>query len=169
MLLTLQQLVSRLSFRQLQIFQAVYQQKGYRKAAERLGLTQPAVSSQIRRLEDALGHPLFEYVGRKLYCTQAGERLARCIEDIFEQLSNLQSDLHKLSGQLSGDLRISAVNTVQYVVPYLLRGFLQQFPSVNIKVRVVNRARAIDRLNNNTDDLIIMGMVPSERPLTALP
>jgi DNA-binding transcriptional LysR family regulator len=57
MALSLQQLVSRLSFRQMQVFQAVYQHKGYRKAAEYLGLTQPAVSSQMRHLENALEQP----------------------------------------------------------------------------------------------------------------
>jgi DNA-binding transcriptional LysR family regulator len=167
--LTLTQLVNRLSFRQLQIFEAVYRLKGYGKAADSLGLSQPAVSSQIRRLEEALDEPLFEYIGRKLYCTQAGERVARCISVIFAQLSNLQSDLHTLKGQLSGQLRLSAVNTVQHVLPFLLKGFLEQHPAVNIKVSVVNRTIALERLSENTDDLVLMAMVPSERPLTSLP
>jgi len=82
---------------------------------------------------------------------------------------NLQSDLYALKGELSGDLRISVVNTVQYVIPYLLKGFLALFPAVNINVNVVNRATALERLNKNTDDLVVMAMVPNERPLTAIP
>jgi DNA-binding transcriptional LysR family regulator len=169
MSLSLQQLISRLSFRQLQVFLAVYQQQGYRKAAESLGLTQPAVSSQIRKLEDVLGQPLFEYVGRKLYCTRAGERVAEGINAIFDQVQHLQSDLHSLQGRLSGDLRLSVVNTVQYVVPYLLKGFLQMHPAVNVNVRVVNRAKALEQLNSNTDDLVMMGLVPNDRSLSSLP
>ena len=167
--LTLQQLLSRLSFRQMQVFLAVYQQQGYRRAAEMLGLTQPAVSSQIRKLEDALGQPLFEFVGRKLYCTRAGEHVAERIQEIFEQVQHLQSDLHNLRGQLSGELRLSAVSTAQYAIPYVLQGFVQHYPAVNVKLGVMNRASAIEQLNKNTDDLVVMGLVPNDRSLSSLP
>lgn len=167
--LTLQQLLSRLSFRQMQVFQAVYQQQGYRKAAETLGLTQPAVSSQIRKLEQALGQPLFEYVGRRLYCTRAGEHVAERIQAMFEQVAHLQSDLHSLQGRLSGELNLCAVSTAQYAVPHLLQNFLALHPAVNVNLKVVNRARAIELLSQNTDDLVFMGLVPSDRSLASLP
>lgn len=169
MSLSLQQLLNRLSFRQLQIFQAVYEHKGYRKASEVLGLTQPAVSSQIRKLEEAVEAPVFEYIGRTLYCTPAGERIAACIGQMFGQLSDLQSELHALKGRLSGELRLCLVNTAQYVVPPLLKTFLKQYPEVKVSLHVVNRAGAIERLANNSDDLVVMGLVPSDRPLTILP
>ncbi len=169
MSLTLQQLISRLSFRQMQVFLAVYQQHGYGKGAESLGLTQPAVSSQIKKLESALGQPLFEYVGRKLYCTRAGERVAEHIEAIFEQVASLQSDLHRLEGKLSGELNLCAVSSAQYAVPHLLRGFLQLYPSVNVNLNIVNRTQAIERLNDNKEDLVIMGLVPNDRSLSSLP
>jgi DNA-binding transcriptional LysR family regulator len=169
MSLTLQQLLNRLSFRQLQVFQAVYQQQGYGRAAEALGLTQPAVSSQIRKLEQALGQPLFEYVGRQLYCTRAGEKVAERINAVFDQVALLQTDLHSLQGQLSGALSICAVSTAQYAVPHLLQDFLSLHPAVNVSLRVMNRAQAIEQLNNNTDDLVVMGLVPSDRSLASLP
>ncbi len=62
--LSIQKLANRLTFRQLQVFKAVYDLKSYSKAGDLLGLTQPAVSSQVRHLEQALGMPMFEYVGR---------------------------------------------------------------------------------------------------------
>lgn len=169
MSLSLQQLLSRLSFRQMQVFLAVYQQQGYGRAAETLGLTQPAVSSQIRKLEQALGQPLFEYVGRRLYCTRAGEQVAQRINAIFEQVQSLQTDLHSLQGQLSGELNISAVSTAQYAVPHLLQNFLSRHPAVNVNLRVMNRAMAIEQLNQNSDDLVVMGLVPSDRSLASLP
>ncbi len=167
--LSIQRLATRLTFRQLQVFLAVYEQQGYSKAGELLGLTQPAVSSQIRQLEDALNQPLFEYVGRKLYCTPAGETLALSVSRIFDEMRRLQTDLAALDGKIAGELRIAAVNTAQYVVPYLLRAFLDLHPDVQVTVRVVNRANAIQRLNDNSDDLVIMGMVPADKPLASLP
>ncbi|MCB2426647.1 LysR family transcriptional regulator [Methylophaga pinxianii] len=169
MALSLQQLLTRLSFRQMQVFQAVYQHKGYRKAAEYLGLTQPAVSSQMRHLENALEQPLFEYIGRQLYCTQAGERVASFIEAMFEQMSELQTELNLLKEELSGDLQLSVVSSAQSVVPYLLSSFLDEFPAVNVHIDVVNRAQALERLKLNIDDLVIMAMVPEGRSLSTLP
>ncbi len=167
--MNIQQLVSRLSFRQLQVFQTVYQVRGYRKAAEYLNLSQPAVSSQIKKLEQALEQPLFEYVGRTLYCTQAGEKVAEFINALFSDISRLQSDLYALKGDLSGELKISAVNTAQPVIPYLIKQFSKSFPSITVTVGVINRAQALNNLEQNNDELIIMGMVPNDRPLTVLP
>lgn len=169
MALSLQQLLSRLSFRQMQVFQAVYQHKGYRKAAEHLGLSQPAVSSQMRHLENALEQPLFEYIGRQLYCTEAGERVASFIERLFGQMSELQTELNLLREALSGDLKLSVVTSAQSVLPYLLSSFLEEFPAVNVSIEVVNRAQALERLKLNLDDLVIMAMVPESRSLSTLP
>ncbi|WP_027857771.1 LysR family transcriptional regulator [Marinobacterium jannaschii] len=167
--LSIQKLSSRLTFRQLQVFKAVYELQSYSKAGELLGLTQPAVSSQIRQLEQVLDQPLFEYVGRRLFCTAAGERLALSIGNIFTELRNLQTDLAALQGNVAGELRLVAVNTAQYVVPYLLRAFLDLHPQISVSVAVVNRATALERLHNNSDDLVIMGMVPTDKPFTSLP
>lgn len=167
--LSVQKLANRLTFRQLQVFKAVYDLRSYSQAGELLGLTQPAVSSQIRQLESGLGLPLFEYIGRKLHSTAAAERLIRAVRGIFTEVANLQSDLAALEGRVAGELRIVAVNTAQYVVPYLLRAFLDLHPEVDVKVTVVNRATAIERLSNNTDDLVIMGLVPEDKPLSSLP
>lgn len=167
--LSVHNLVSRLSLRQLQVFQAVYQQRGYGKAADLLGLTQPAVSSQIKHLEDALGQKLFEFIGRKLYSTAAGETVARSVDEVFNQLREMQNSLHAMEGQVAGDLRIAVVSTAQYIVPYLLKPFRDQHPAVNITVHVGNRARVVEQLFENRNDLVIMGIVPDDRPLSSLP
>lgn len=166
---SLQKLINRLTFRQLQVFLGVYHAASYSRAGETLGLSQPAVSSQIRQLEAALEIPVFEYVGRKLYCTAAGEALAKSINTMFDELRFLQSEVAAMKGQMAGDLNIVAVNTAQYVVPYLLKPFCELHPALNVNVRVVNRAEAIQRLNDNLDHLVIMGIVPEEKPLASLP
>ncbi|TFH73646.1 LysR family transcriptional regulator [Gammaproteobacteria bacterium LSUCC0112] len=166
---TLSQLLNRLSFRQLQVFFTVYQRKSYSRAAEELGLTQPAVSSQIRQLEHAIGQPVFEYIGKKIYVTAAGEQLSSHVSTIFADLGRFQMELATLQGQIRGELRLSAVSTAQYVVPYMLKGFLEQYPQVQVQLQVVNRAKALERLNENHDDLVIMGMVPEALALNILP
>ncbi len=166
---SIQKLISRLSLRQLQVFQAVHKLQGYSKAADLLGLTQPAVSAQIRQLESALGQKLFEYVGRTLYSTPVGEMVAKSVDVMFNQIKHLQNDIHDLEGRVSGSIRLVVVNTAQYVVPYLIRPFVDQYPEVKLSVQVVNRAQAIERLEKNNDDLTIMGLVPAGRPLNSLP
>lgn len=167
--ISVQRLASRLSFRQLQVFQTVYRLKSYSHAGVELGLTQPAVSSQIRQIEQALEQPLFEYVSRKLFCTAAGERLHTAIEVIFEQLQTLQADIGLMKGQVSGELNIAAVNTARCVVPYLLPGFMRQHPQVTVNITAINRAQAIQRLGENVDHIVVMGMVPSGKPFSSLP
>tara|TARA_B100001063_G_scaffold244918_1_gene279067 strand:+ start:55 stop:1005 length:951 start_codon:yes stop_codon:yes gene_type:complete len=169
MSLPLDQLIRRLSLRQLQVFLAVYELQGYKKAANSLGLTQPAVSAQIKQLEDTLEQPLFEYVGRKLYRTRAADRLCDCVGNLFAELKHMQIDLNAMQGQLSGDLNLCAVNTAQYVVPHLLKLFKHEFPKINVNLKVVNRAGALERMENNQDDIIIMGMVPTGKPLVSIP
>lgn len=169
MSLQLEQLIRRLSLRQLQVFLAVYELEGYKKAANSLGLTQPAVSSQIKQLEETLEQPLFEYVGRKLYRTRAADRLATCVSNVFTEINHMQIDLNAMQGQLSGDLNLCAVNTAQYVVPHILKLFKQEYPKITVNLKVVNRAGALERMDANQDDIIVMGMVPTTKPLVSIP
>lgn len=166
---SLNQLLNRLSFRQLQVFKAVVQHLNYSRAAEEMGLSQPAVSAQIRQLEQALGQPVFEYVGKRLYVTPAGEQLIKTVNTLFTDLERLQMELAELYGQVQGELRLAAVSTAQYAVPYLLESFLKAYPQVDVSLKIVNRAQAVERLNNNQDHLVIMGMVPESRNLLTLP
>src|SRR5690606_9230677 len=158
-----------LSFRQLQVFQTVCERQSYSRAAEQLGLTQPAVSAQIRQLEQSFGQRVFEYVGKQVHLTAAGEQLSVAVESIFADLERLQMELAALQGQVKGELRLAAVSTAQYVVPYLLAGFLEQYPKIDVRLQVVNRAQALERLGRNQDDLVIMGMVPESRALNIIP
>ena len=83
----------RITFRQLQVFNEVCDLRSYSRAAEEMSLTQPAVSLQIRQLEELIGQPLFDYVGKKLYLTEAAEALKLASRDIFGRLENLDMQL----------------------------------------------------------------------------
>lgn len=162
-------LASRVTLRQLQVFEAVREQRSYSRAAELLGLTQSAVSQQVKQLESMLGHPLFEYVGRRLYITAAGERVAAAAGDISRNLTNLEMQLSGLGGTPTGELNLAAVSTAQYFLPRLLADFRRHYPAVDFRLAIVNRAQILDRLAANRDDLVIMGLVPEDRALAFFP
>ena len=166
---SVQSLVNRLTFRQLQVFRSVYELNSYSRAGDMLGLTQPAVSNQIRQLEQALEQPLFEYVGRQLYSTATAKRLAQCIHAMFDEIERFQQDLSAETELISGELTLVAVSTAQHVVPYLLGAYTSLHPNVTINVKIMNRAAAIERLNESHDELTIMGLVPNDKPMFSLP
>lgn len=162
-------LASRLTFRQLQVFRCVYELNSYSRAGDMLGLSQPAVSNQIRQLEQVIEQPLFEYVGRQLYSTAIAKRLAECTHSVFNEVQRFQNDLVSETGVVSGELKLVAVTTAQYVVPYLLRAYTSLHPNVTVSLKVVNRADAITRFEQNRNELTIMGMVPSDKPMLSIP
>lgn len=159
----------RMTLRQLQIFNEVCDLRSYSRAAEEMALTQPAVSLQIRQLEELIGQPLFEYVGKKLYLTEAAEALQRASRDIFGRLESLDMQLSDMQGSLQGQLKLAIESSAKYFVPHLFAAFKQRHPEVNLTLTVVNRAQAIRRLSDNRDDLIIMSMVPQDMGLEFLP
>ncbi|GHE19865.1 LysR family transcriptional regulator [Halomonas urumqiensis] len=167
--MTTPKLLHRLTFRQLEVFQAVYEQQSYSRAAERLALTQPAVSAQIRQLEHVLEQPLFKYSGKTLHVLPAADALASSTRGIFGQVSRLQMALSDLAGTLEGELNLAAVSTAQYVVPHLLARFRARYPNVQVSLRVCNRSQALARLAQQTDDLVIMARVPEDRGLVSMP
>lgn len=164
-----QNIANRLTFRQLQVFKSVYELSSYSRAGDMLGLSQPAVSNQIRQLEQTIGQPLFEYVGRQLYSTAIAKRLAECTFSVFNEVQRFQNDLAAETGLISGELKLVAVSAAQYIVPYLLRAYSDLNPDVTISLEVVNREKAIERLEKNRDELTIMGMVPNDKPMLSIP
>ncbi|MCB8890295.1 LysR family transcriptional regulator [Vreelandella malpeensis] len=162
-------LLNRLTFRQLQVFQEVYRKRSYSRAAEQLGLTQPAVSSQIRQLEQALSEPLFKYAGKTLHTLPAADTLALSAREIIGQLARLQMNLSGLDGSIKGELNLAAVSSAQYVVPYLLARFRARYPDITLRLKVCNRSQALERLAQQRDDVVIMAMVPEDDGLSVLP
>ncbi|WP_300729895.1 LysR family transcriptional regulator [Pseudomonas sp.] len=159
----------RITFRQLQVFNEVCVLRSYSRAAEEMSLTQPAVSLQIRQLEELIGQPLFDYVGKKLYMTEAAEALQLASRDIFGRLENLDMQLSDLLGSLQGQLKLAIESSAKYFVPHLFAAFKRQHPEVNLQLTVVNRAQAVRRLSDSRDDLVIMSMVPQDMGLEFLP
>ncbi|HDZ58370.1 MAG TPA: LysR family transcriptional regulator [Pseudomonas xinjiangensis] len=159
----------RMTLRQMQVFRAVCSTLSYSRAAEDMALTQSAVSQQIRQLEEQVGLPLFEYVGRKLYLTEAANSLLEASDDIFIRLESLDMSLSTLQGSLMGELRIAVVSSIQYFTPHLLAAFRKRHPAVSFRLEVTSRGEVIQRLRDNQDDLVLMGLVPEDRALEFFP
>ena len=156
-----------LTFRQLGIFEAVARHLNYTRAAHELHLSQPAVSMQIRQLEENVGLPLFEQIGKKIYLTEAGRELAHYGRVIEQQLSEAESVLDELKGLQRGKLRISVASTANYFVPQLLAIFSRRFPTITVSLDVTNRETLLRQLGENNFDLVVMGQPPVEADVEA--
>ncbi|NOR69426.1 MAG: LysR family transcriptional regulator, partial [Methylomarinum sp.] len=159
----------RATLHQLKIFQQVAALMNYSAAANKLNLTQPAVSIQIKQLEDNIGLPLFEKIGKQVFLTSAGKELRSFCSDIFARIDNMDMKLSAMKGKLEGDFHLAAVTSAKYFTPHLLGAFHKQHSKVNLHLDVVNRSQIIQRLKDNEDDLVIMGLVPENMPLTRYP
>ncbi len=156
-----------MTLRQLTLFRAVAQHLSFTRAAAELSLTQPAVSIQIKQLENHIGTPLFEQVGKRIFLTDAGRELYAACGDIFARIEALELSLNELQGSVKGKLKLSVVTTAAYFLPYLLKPFLERYPEVKLRLNVTNRDTLLKRLSENEDDLVIMGQVPDQLNVTA--
>ena len=156
-------LIRHATLRQLQLFEAIVRLGSFTRAAEELFLTQPTVSMQIKKLADSMGLPLFEHVGRNVSPTEAGLELYESCRRIFETLANLEMKLADLKGIKRGRLRLGVITTAKYFAPEILGEFCQQYPGIEVALKVSNRDRIIERINANEDDLYIMGQAPSDQ------
>ncbi len=154
---------------QLKVFEAIARSGSFTRAAEELFLTQPTVSQQIKMLTKAVGQPLFEQIGKRLYLTDAGQEVLTVCRDISERLSQLEMILADLKGLKQGNLRLSVITTAKYFVPRLLGPFRHRYPGINISLQVTNNQRVLERLSENLDDLYILGQPPDNMDVSLRP
>jgi DNA-binding transcriptional LysR family regulator len=154
---------------QLKVFEATARHGSFTRAAEELYLTQPTVSIQVKQLTKAVGLPLFEQIGKRLYLTQAGQQLLDTCQEIFEGLGQFEMAVADLKGMKQGQLRISVITTAKYFVPRLLGPFCQRYPGIDISLEVTNHQHIQERMASNKDDLYIVSQPPSQLDLTVHP
>ncbi|MCG7927869.1 MAG: LysR family transcriptional regulator [Candidatus Thiodiazotropha taylori] len=159
----------RLTLHQLTIFAALAQHGNMTRAAKALHMSTPALSIQIKQMSDAIGMPLHEQIGRKLYLTDAGRRVEEAARDILNRLEALGSEIAELQGLEQGRLRLSIITTAKYFVPKLLGSFCQLHPAIEVSLDVANRDQCLNRLERNLDDLYIMGKYPEALAVEAVP
>lgn len=145
---------------QLKIFKVVARHLNFTRAADELFLTQPTVSIQMKQLADTVGLPLLEQVGKRTYLTDIGRELLTVCLHMFEDIAQFEMLVADMKGVKAGKLRLCVVTTAQYFVPRLLGAFCEQYPGIDITLKVSNRERLLLRMLGNEDDLYILGQSP---------
>ncbi len=145
---------------QLRIFLKITQTQSITKASKELHLTQPAVSIQLRNLQDQFDIPLTEVVGRKIFITDFGKEIAIDAENILNQVYaiNYKTLAHK--GKLAGRLKISVVSTGKYIIPYFLTDFLKHNDGVELLLDVTNKLKVVESLEKNEVDFSLVSVLP---------
>lgn len=158
-----------ITLRQLKVFIKVSELLSYTKAAEQLYMSQPAVSKQIKHLEEQVGMVLFEQVGKKIFLTEAGHELKKYAEAILNQVAEAKAHLIEMRGGYSGSLKVAVATTASSFAIDMLGQFRQLYPEVDIEFEVTNRQTLLQNLENNLVDFVIMGVPPENHQFQAEP
>jgi len=143
-----------MSDRRLKVFHAVARLLSFTKAAEALHMTQPAVTFQIRQLEEYFNTRLFDRTHNRVSLTPAGERVYEYSGRIFEIYEEMENTVRELTGEISGALTIGASTTIaEYMLPTLLGEFKARYPDINIRLRVSNTEGIVSMVEHNVIDL----------------
>lgn len=157
------------TLRQLKVFEAVARLSSYSRAADELHLTQPAVSTQIRKLEGHAGLPLFEQLGKKIYLTAAGTELLHHSHLIIRQFEEAEAAMAHFKGVSGGRLNVAVISAGDYFLPSLLVEFARRHEGVEINLSVHNRGDLLTHLGDNLTDLAVMVRPPEDADTLAEP
>lgn len=149
------------TLKQIQTFMEVARQRSVSKAAERLFVTQPAVSMQIRQLEDAFGVPLVEPLGRNIQLTAAGEAFLTYATNAMGQFKDLEALMADHVGLKKGRIDLAVVTTSKYFIPMLLVRFNKLHPGIDVQLNIDNRENILGMLARSEADLVVMGRAPT--------
>lgn len=147
---------------QLLIFSEIANSKSITRTAEKLHLTQPAVSIQLKNFQDQFSIPLTEVVGRQLYVTDFGKEIALAAKKILEEVDAINYKTSAFEGKLSGRIKISIASTGKYVMPYFLSDFMSQQSGVDLVMDVTNKAKVIRSLEKNEVDFALISVLPKK-------
>ena len=149
-----------ITLRHLSIFEAVAKHGSISRAASELHLTQPAVSMQMKQLEEQIGLPLIDQVGRRMCLTEAGQALRVHANDIAAGMVDLSASMAQFQGLERGLLRLTALSTANYFLPALIARFSARHPGVRVSLQVANREFVLSALADGNTDLAIIGQPP---------
>ncbi|MDH4120643.1 MAG: LysR substrate-binding domain-containing protein [Deltaproteobacteria bacterium] len=154
---------------QLKIFLAFGRLLNMTHAAKELHMTPAALSIQIKQLAEAVGAPLHEQTGKRLFMTETGHLVEAAARDVLLRLERLETELAEMQGLQRGVLKITIITTAKYFIPRLLGEFCTQYPGIDVALEVANRDQCLLRLSQNMDDLYIMGQVPDHLNAASIP
>jgi DNA-binding transcriptional LysR family regulator len=140
--------------RRLQVFHTVARLLSFTKAAETLHMTQPAVTFQVRQLEEHFNTRLFDRTHNRISLTDAGQRVYEYAQRIFELYDEMENAVREMTGEIRGIVLIGASTTIaEYMLPALLGDFKHKYPDVNVQLKVSNSDGIVQMVENNVIDL----------------
>jgi LysR family transcriptional regulator, low CO2-responsive transcriptional regulator len=148
------------TLRQLKVFESVARNLSFSRAAEELHLTQPAVSTQVKKLEEHAGLPLFEQLGKKIHLTAAGAEMLHASRIIIRQFEEVEETMTQFKGVSGGKLNVTVISAGDYFFPRLLVEFARRHEGVTLNFGVCNREELLEQLTDNLTDLAIMVRPP---------
>ncbi len=150
------------TLRQLKVFEAVARLLSFSRAAEELHLTQPAVSTQVKKLTDHAGLALFEQLGKKIHLTPAGVEMLHSSRVIIQQFKEVDEAMTQFKGVSGGKLNVAVISAGDYFFPRVLVEFASRHAGVTLNFGVCNREELLDQLLLNQTDLAIMVRPPQD-------
>ncbi|MDH3386710.1 MAG: LysR family transcriptional regulator [Gammaproteobacteria bacterium] len=155
-----------MSDRRLKVFHTVAKLLSFTKAAEALHMTQPAVTFQVRQLEEYFNTRLFDRTHNKVNLTAAGEKVSEFAERIFDLYAEMENSVRDLTGEISGALTIGASTTIaEYMLPALLGEFKNRYPDINLRLKVSNSEGIVSMVEHNVIDLGVVESSVSNKNL----
>ena len=135
---------------------AVYEEKSFSKAAQKLYITQPALSTAIKKVEKKIGSPIFDRSTSPIGLTPSGEVYIEAIEKLFSLEENTLNQLNNLNGLLAGRLVIGGtIFFTSFILPALLAGFSKRYPQIKMELVEGTTTQLTERLMNEEVDIII--------------
>lgn len=151
-----------LTLRQLRALAAVHRDRSVTSAAKKLHLTQPAVTLQIRNLQELAGLPLIQRTSDGMLLTDAGREVLALSERIGAAIADCATSLEMMAGKTAGRISIGAVSTSKYFVPFMISGFSKLYPNVDVSLFIGNRQEIGQALRGYDLDFAIMGRPPAD-------
>jgi LysR family transcriptional regulator, low CO2-responsive transcriptional regulator len=161
--------MSAYTLKQIKTFQKVARLQSISKAANALFVTQPAVTQQIKQLEEVFGLALIEPFGRTVQLTESGKIFFKLSETLLANLADLEETMSNLINLEKGHIRLGIVSTTKYFVPMLMMEFKKVYPAISFDLKIANREEMVNLLRNNLVDLVIMGRPPNRVEYDAIP
>jgi DNA-binding transcriptional LysR family regulator len=145
---------------QLRIYLKVTETLSITKTAEKLNLTQPAISIQLKNFQDQFDYPLIEIINKKIQVTGLGKEIAIAAESIINEIDNINYKSQNYKNKLAGHLKIAIVSTGKYIMPYFLSDYLKQNSSVDLTMDVTNYSKVMSSLMQYEIDFALISHDP---------
>ena len=145
---------------QLEIFCSVVEMGSVTEAADKLSLTQPAVSIQLKNFQKQFQQPLYEIIQQRFQLTDYGSEIYQNALPILEQVSQFNLKLRWPKDTLIGKIRFSVVSTGKYIAPFLISQFVELEPAVTWQLDVSNKSQVVQALEQQKVDLTLMSILP---------